>query len=55
MYIASAAAIVAGGAGRPGLRNFYAKHFIPQMPADVNITPLERNVGQDTNGGETVS
>eukprot|EP00878_Enallax_costatus_P002461 GHUV01002640.1.p1 GENE.GHUV01002640.1~~GHUV01002640.1.p1 ORF type:complete len:196 (+),score=39.18 GHUV01002640.1:194-781(+) len=43
-----------GGAGREGLRTFYAKHFIPKMPADVKITPLERNVGQDASGGETV-
>lgn len=24
------------------------------MPADVEITPIERNVGVDANGGETV-
>lgn len=51
MFLLSRAA---GGAGREGLRNFYAKHFIPKMPDDVKITPLERNVGQDASGGETV-
>jgi len=43
-----------GGQGTEGLRAFYAKHFIPKMPADVEITPIERNVGVDANGGETV-
>ena len=36
------------------MRQFYAKHFIPKMPADVQITPIERNVGVDANGGESV-
>lgn len=42
------------GQGTEGLRKFYAHHFIPKMPADVQITPLERNVGVDAKGGETV-
>lgn len=36
------------------MRQFYGKHFIPKMPADVEMTPIERNVGVDANGGETV-
>lgn len=43
-----------GGAGTEGLRKFYATHFIPKMPADVDIKPLERSVGTDAAGGETV-
>lgn len=42
------------GQGTEGLRKFYAQHFIPKMPSDVEITPIERNVGVDAQGGETV-
>eukprot|EP00775_Hariotina_reticulata_P007068 gene7068-7281_t len=43
-----------GGSGMEGLRHFYAKHFIPKMPTDVQITPIDRVVGQDAKGGETI-
>jgi carboxymethylenebutenolidase len=36
-----------GGIGREALRNFYAKHFIPKMPADTEIIPISRTVGRD--------
>lgn len=42
------------GQGTEGLRAFYARHFIPKMPSDVTITPIERNVGVDAKGGESV-
>lgn len=46
--------VASRGQGTEGLRQFYAKHFIPKMPSDVVITPIERNVGVDAKGGETV-
>lgn len=36
-----------GGIGKPQLREFYSKHFIPQMPPDTTLTPLSRTVGDD--------
>lgn len=42
------------GQGTEGLRQFYAQHFIPKMPSDVVITPIERNVGVDAQGRESV-
>jgi hypothetical protein len=29
-------------------RSFYANHFIPKMPADVKLTPIDRTVAKDT-------
>jgi carboxymethylenebutenolidase len=31
-----------GGIGTLALREFYAKHFIPKMPPDVQLTPIDR-------------
>jgi carboxymethylenebutenolidase len=39
--------VLTGGVGIPALREFYSKHFIPQMPADTTLTPLSRTVGDD--------
>ena len=36
-----------GGVGRAELREFYAMHFIPKMPPDMEMTPLSRTIGTD--------
>ncbi len=36
-----------GGVGKPDLRRFYSRHFIPQMPPDTTLTPISRTVGTD--------
>jgi carboxymethylenebutenolidase len=38
--------ILTGGRGREELLEFYGRHFIPKMPADTQITPVCRTVGQ---------
>ena len=35
-----------GGRGRDELLDFYGRHFIPKMPADTQITPVCRTIGQ---------
>jgi carboxymethylenebutenolidase len=35
-----------GGRGRREMLDFYGRYFIPQMPADMHITPIGRTVGQ---------
>ena len=35
-----------GGRGREELLEFYGRHFIPKMPADTEIAPVCRTVGQ---------
>jgi len=39
--------VLTGGVGKAALQDFYARHFIPQMPPDVEITPISRTVGSD--------
>jgi carboxymethylenebutenolidase len=39
--------VMTGGAGRADLREFYATHFIPKMPPDMEMTPLSRTIGTD--------
>ncbi len=39
--------VATGGVGQEELREFYSKHFIPQMPADTELTPISRTVGSD--------
>jgi carboxymethylenebutenolidase len=39
--------VLTGGVGRAELREFYAKHFIPQMPPDTEMTPISRTIGDD--------
>lgn len=39
--------VMTGGVGKVELREFYAKHFIPQMPPDTEMEPLSRTVGRD--------
>jgi carboxymethylenebutenolidase len=38
--------VLTGGTGRGQLRVFYSKHFIPQMPPDLEIIPVSRTVGE---------
>jgi len=38
--------IMTGGRGREEMLEFYGRHFIPKMPADTEITPVCRTVGQ---------
>lgn len=38
--------VMTGGRGREELLDFYRRHFIPKMPADTQITPVCRTVGQ---------
>jgi carboxymethylenebutenolidase len=39
--------IVTGGVGKPALREFYSKYFIPQMPPDIELIPISRTIGTD--------
>jgi carboxymethylenebutenolidase len=39
--------VLTGGVGRDGLREFYSKRFIPQMPPDTEMTPVSRTIGED--------
>jgi carboxymethylenebutenolidase len=39
--------VLTGGAGRDAVRAFYATHFIPRMPPDLEFTTLSRTVGAD--------
>ena len=38
--------VMTGGRGREEMLEFYGRHFIPQMPADTEIVPVCRTVGQ---------
>ena len=35
-----------GGRGTAELRNFYARHFLNQLPPDLEVIPVSRTVGQ---------
>ena len=35
-----------GGVGHEALADFYSKQFIPQMPPDVEMTPISRTIGE---------
>ena len=39
--------VMTGGLGHAELRQFYATHFIPKMPPDMEMTPLSRTIGTD--------
>ena len=39
--------VMTGGYGKEALDAFYSTHFIPRMPADVELTPISRTVGED--------
>jgi carboxymethylenebutenolidase len=34
-----------GGSGRDEMHTFYSKHFLNQIPADMEIVPLSRTIG----------
>jgi carboxymethylenebutenolidase len=34
-----------GGKGKEELRNFYAKHFLNQLPPDIEVTSVSRTIG----------
>jgi carboxymethylenebutenolidase len=36
-----------GGVGFEGVRSFYGAHFIGKWPADTQITPVSRTIGED--------
>jgi carboxymethylenebutenolidase len=38
--------VMIGGDGREQLYLFYAKHFLPQIPPDMVMTPVSRTIGQ---------
>ncbi|HAA30042.1 MAG TPA: hypothetical protein DCE56_23110 [Cyanobacteria bacterium UBA8553] len=39
--------VMTGGVGKPALREFYSKYFIPQMPPDMELIPISRTIGTD--------
>ena len=39
--------VLTGGTGKAQLREFYSKHFIPQMPPDTSLTPISRTIGDE--------
>ena len=39
--------VLTGGSGLSELREFYATHFIPKMPPDMEMVPVSRTVGSD--------
>ena len=39
--------VMTGGRGQAEMLEFYGKHFIPKMPADTQIVPVCRTVGQE--------
>jgi carboxymethylenebutenolidase len=39
--------VLTGGVGREQLREFYSRHFIPQMPPDTALVPISRTIGTD--------
>ena len=39
--------VLTGGAGQDALHEFYAEHFIPKMPPDLEMAPVSRTIGED--------
>lgn len=37
--------VMTGGVGKPAVREFYSKYFIPQMPPDIELAPVSRTIG----------
>jgi carboxymethylenebutenolidase len=37
--------VMTGGVGKPALREFYSKYFIPQIPPDIELVPVSRTIG----------
>jgi carboxymethylenebutenolidase len=38
--------VMTGGSGKPALREFYSRDFIPNMPPDTTLTPISRTVDE---------
>ena len=38
--------LMIGGRGRDELHDFYANHFLNQIPPDIEVVPISRTVGQ---------
>ena len=38
--------LMVGARGRDGVREFYANHFLSQLPPDIEIVPVSRTIGQ---------
>jgi carboxymethylenebutenolidase len=38
--------LMIGARGRDGVRDFYANHFLSQIPPDTEIVPVSRTIGQ---------
>ncbi len=36
-----------GGVGQKALHDFYARHFIPKLPADTKLVPVSRTIGKN--------
>jgi hypothetical protein len=47
--------VLTGGCGQAELRAFYATHFIPKMPPDMEMVPVSRTIGTDQLVDEMVS
>jgi carboxymethylenebutenolidase len=39
--------VMTGGVGVEGVRQFYGDHFIGKWPADIEITPVSRTIGEE--------
>ena len=39
--------VLTGGSGKPALREFYASHFIPKMPPDLEMVLISRTIGNE--------
>jgi len=39
--------VLTGGCGKAELQEFYATHFIPRMPPDMEMVPISRTIGSD--------
>ncbi len=39
--------VLTGGVGKDAVRDFYANYFIPQVPPDLQPTPISQTIGQD--------
>ena len=46
-HVIHAATPDALGVGKEGVRGFYSRHFLPQIPSDVEMTPISRTVSSD--------
>ena len=46
--------LMIGARGRDAVRDFYAKHFLPQLPPDIEIVPVSRTIGQNQVADELI-